>query len=194
MASHSHGTTVVGVPSLDAGHHGEEAHESFIKTPRQLIVVTAVALIAPIVIIILLANFVSSGVRVGAGADAMSAERIAERIRPVASLELRDASVPQEPRAAEVVYKSACAACHDNGVAGAPKHNDKASWAPRIASGFEALLQSALKGKGGMPAQSGGEFSDFEIARAVVYMANDGGANFEAPKQPEAAKQEDTPK
>ena len=53
---------------------------------------------------------------------------------------------------------------------------DEAAWAPRIKTGLDALVQSALKGKGAMAAQGGGEFSDFEIGRAVVYMANDGGA------------------
>jgi hypothetical protein len=36
-----------------------------------------------------------------------------------------------------------------------------------------------------MTAQGGGAFSDYEIARAVVYMANAGGAKFAEPKAPE---------
>jgi hypothetical protein len=39
-----------------------------------------------------------------------------------------------------------------------------------------------------MGAQGGGDFEDFEIARAVVYMANAGGAKFPEPTKPEAAK------
>jgi hypothetical protein len=46
------------------------------------------------------------------------------------------------------------------------------------------LLVSAVKGKGNMGAQSGGEFSDFEISRGVVYMANAAGAKFAEPKAP----------
>ena len=38
-----------------------------------------------------------------------------------------------------------------------------------------------------MSKQGGGEFSDFEITRAVVYMANKGGAKFDDPKPPAAA-------
>ena len=68
------------------------------------------------------------------------------------------------------------------GVAGAPKFGDAAAWAPRIATGYEALLTSALKGKGAMGAQAGGAFSDIEIGRAVVHMANAGGAKFSEPK------------
>ena len=51
-----------------------------------------------------------------------------------------------------------------------------------IKTGYDALLTSALKGKGAMGAQSGGDFEELEIARAVVYMANAGGGKFEAPK------------
>jgi cytochrome c5 len=48
-------------------------------------------------------------------------------------------------------------------------------------------VQSAVKGKGGMAAQGGGDFTDFEIARAVAFMANKGGGKFAEPKAPAAA-------
>ena len=38
-----------------------------------------------------------------------------------------------------------------------------------------------------MGAQGGGEMSDLEIARAVVYIANQGGAKFDEPAAPAAA-------
>jgi cytochrome c5 len=38
-----------------------------------------------------------------------------------------------------------------------------------------------------MGAQGGGDFSDLEIGRAVVYMANKAGAKFDEPKAPAAA-------
>jgi hypothetical protein len=37
-----------------------------------------------------------------------------------------------------------------------------------------------------MPAQAGGEYSDFEIGRAVAYMANSSGGKFSEPKKPQA--------
>ena len=37
-----------------------------------------------------------------------------------------------------------------------------------------------------MPAQGGGDFEDLEIGRAVVYMANAGGATFPVPDRPAA--------
>ena len=49
------------------------------------------------------------------------------------------------------------------------------------------MLTSALKGKGAMGAQGGGDFSDVEIGRAVVYMANQSGGKLDEPKAPAAA-------
>ncbi|MGH8846408.1 MAG: c-type cytochrome, partial [Polaromonas sp.] len=85
------------------------------------------------------------------------------------------------------VYKAQCVACHASGAAGAPKLSDAAAWAPRIKTGFDALWQSALKGKGAMGAQGGGDFEDSEIGRAVVYMAAAVGAKFAEPAAPAAA-------
>ena len=46
------------------------------------------------------------------------------------------------------------------------------------------MLHTALTGKGAMPARGGtspDDYSDFEIARAVAYMANNSGASFPEP-------------
>jgi cytochrome c5 len=90
----------------------------------------------------------------------------------------------------EEVFKAQCSTCHANGAAGAPKFGDKAAWAPRIKTGFDALWNSALKGKNAMGAQGGGDYADYEVARAVVYMANAAGAKFPEPPKPapEASK------
>ena len=84
------------------------------------------------------------------------------------------------------MFKTQCSACHAIGAAGAPKFGDKAAWAPRIKNGYTALLNSALKGKNAMGAQGGGDHDDYEIGRAVVYMANAGGAKFPEPAAPKA--------
>ena len=39
-----------------------------------------------------------------------------------------------------------------------------------------------------MGAQGGGDFADYEVARAVVYMANGSGGSLKEPKEPEEAK------
>lgn len=72
----------------------------------------------------------------------------------------------------EKIYKSACFACHDLGVAGAPKLGDKAAWEPRIAAGIDSMIKIALEGKGGMPPRGGSTASDEQIISAVHYMAN----------------------
>jgi cytochrome c5 len=78
-------------------------------------------------------------------------------------------------------YTAQCAACHAGGLVGAPKFSDAAAWGPRIGKGFDALLKSAMGGKGAMGPQAGGALTDLEVARAVVHMANAGGAKFAEP-------------
>jgi cytochrome c5 len=162
-------------------------HEGPIKTPKQLIWTVLASFVVPIAIIVLLVNFVASGDKSGAGTEAMSEQAVAQRIQSVGSVTLKDASAVVALRSGEQVYTAQCAACHAAGLANAPKFGDEAAWGPRIKTGYEALLTSALKGKGAMAAQGGGEFSDFEIGRAVVFMANKGGAKFDEPKAPAGA-------
>lgn len=164
----------------------EEAHTGPIKTPKQLLLASLFSFIVPIFVIIGLVYYVVSANKPAAGA--VNVERaVAERIQKVGSVEIRDAN--REMRSGEQVYKAQCTACHTSGAAGAPKFGDAAAWGARIKTGYEALLNSALKGKGAMGAQGGGDFDDFEIARAVVYMANGSGAKFDEPKKAaEAAK------
>ena len=165
----------------------EENHEGPIKTPKQLIAAVVASFVVPIVAIIMLANFVNFGDKVGAGSDGMSADAVGKRIQPVGSIEVKDAANPGVLKTGDQVFQAQCAACHANGAAGAPKFGDEAAWAPRIKTGYDALLNSALKGKNAMTAQGGGDFNDVEIGRAVVYMANKGGAKFDEPKAPAAA-------
>jgi cytochrome c5 len=159
-------------------------HEGPIKTPKQLIVTVLLAFVVPVVVIVLLVNYVAHEHRPGAGSDGMTPEAIARRIQPVGTVEIRDMSQPAALRAGAQVYAAQCSACHATGAAGAPKLGDAAAWAPRLKSGFEALVQSALKGKGSMPPQAGGEFSDVEIARAVAHMGNESGGKFTEPAAP----------
>jgi cytochrome c5 len=165
----------------------QQQHESPIKTPKQLIWTVVAAFVLPIVIIILLVNYVAFGDQPAAGSSGLSEEAIAMRIQPVGSVEYKDASAAAVLKTGQQVYAAQCSACHAAGVAGAPKLADATAWAPRIKAGYEALLNSSLKGKGAMAAQGGGEHSDVEIGRAVVYLANQGGASFDEPKAPEAA-------
>ena len=163
----------------------EEDHTGPIKTPVQLLVTVAISFIAPVFIIIGLVYFVSTQNKPAAGAN-NSPEAVAARLQKVGSVEVRDAN--RELKSGEEVYKAQCMACHAVGAAGAPKFADAGAWSSRIKTGYESLLNSALKGKGAMGAQGGGDFEDLEIGRAVVYLANAAGAKFADPKKPEAAK------
>lgn len=172
---------------MSDSHEHDSAHEGPIRTPKQLIWTVVASFVLPVVIIILLVNFVSHGNKSGAGSEGLGPEAVARRIQPVGTIELRDLSNTGAMKTGEQVYQAQCTACHSTGAAGAPKTGDAAAWAPRVKTGFEALLTSVMKGKGAMGAQGGGDFSDLEIARAVVFLANQGGAKFDEPKAPAAA-------
>jgi cytochrome c5 len=116
----------------------------------------------------------------------LAPQAVARRIQKIGVVEVRD-NATRALRSAEEVFKGPCVVCHGSGALGAPKFGDKAAWTPRIATGYPALLLSALKGKNAMPPQGGGEYDDVEVARALVYMANAGGANFAEPPLPKPA-------
>ncbi|MDC6179517.1 c-type cytochrome [Ralstonia solanacearum] len=170
----------------DAQH---DEHEPLIKTPKQLVIAVIAAFAVPILVIILLANYVGLGVKEGAGSSGMSEEAVNDRIKPVAQLELKDLNAPRVYKTGEQLYKEVCATCHAAGVAGAPKFGDAASWASRLPQGLDGLTKVALAGKGGMPARGGtspDDVSDYEIQRAIVYMANSGGGKLQEPAAPAA--------
>ena len=183
----------------DTAHHhaSQDAHTGPIKNPKQLLATVFFAFVAPIVIIVGLVAYVVSDLKPSGaatgddmalyGVNKAAREReIAERLKKVGAIELRDANRPLA--AGEAVFKAQCTACHGSpGIPGAPHYGDAAAWGPRIGQGYEKLLESSLKGKGAMPAQGGGDFEDAEIGRAVVYMANAGGAKFAEPQRPAAA-------
>lgn len=161
----------------------EEAHAGPIKNPKQLLIAVFLSFVIPVLVIIGLVTIVSSENKPGPGAANPEMAK-AQRLQKVGHIEIRDANRPL--RGGEAVYTGQCAACHATGAAGAPKFQDAAAWGPRLAQGLEALVHSALAGKGAMAPQGGGDFNDTEIARGVVYMANAAGANFEEPKPPAA--------
>jgi cytochrome c5 len=71
----------------------------------------------------------------------------------------------------KTVFNQNCAMCHIPGLAESPKLGDKAAWGPRIAQGKEALLKSALGGKGVMPAKGGNpKLTEDELKAAIDFM------------------------
>jgi cytochrome c5 len=164
-----------------------DSHSSFIKTPQQLITVVVLAFLVPIIGIVMVVNLVVT--RPGADPNAMTPEAVAARIQPVGRVEFGAAGgAAAGARSGEEIVKAVCTACHQAGVANAPKLGDQAQWAPRIKQGLNALVASVVKGKGAMPPKAGDpSLTDEEIARAVVAMANEVGAKFKAPAAPKPA-------
>jgi cytochrome c5 len=177
---------------MSDAHHTpdhDSPHEGPIKTAKQLILAVFYAFVIPIIGIILLASYVATDSKPAAGSDGMKPEAIALRIKPVAGApDVKDISDVSTLRTGEQVYTQQCASCHASGTLGAPKFGVAGEWAPRLPQGFDALLTSALKGKGAMAPQGadGDAVMNFEVARGLVYMANHSGAKFAEPAAPAA--------
>ncbi len=162
----------------------EEDHSGPIKTPKQLLLAVFFSFVVPVFAIIALVYYVSSDNKPAAGTGDLE-KAVAQRIQKIGMVEIRDANRPL--KTGSEVYAAQCAACHATGAAGAPKFGDAAAWAPRIKTGFEALWNSALKGKNAMGPQGGGDFDDVEIGKAVAHLANAAGAKFAEPQKAAAA-------
>jgi cytochrome c5 len=173
----------------------EEDHTGPVKTPMQFMQLAFFSFVLPIFMIIGLVYYVvndskpatisatadKAQMALGGLTDVERTKALEARIRKVGSVEIKDAN--RALKTGEEVYKAQCLACHGAGLAGAPKFGDTVAWGARIATGYEALLSSALKGKGAMGAQGGGDFEDAEIGRAVVHMANAAGGKFAEPQK-----------
>jgi cytochrome c5 len=173
---------------MSQNEHDSE-HQSLIKTPKQLITVIALAFLVPILLIVLLSQFVANMRSVDKDSPAMTPDAVAKRLKPVGDLAFADAGgdAAKAPKSGEEVYKSVCTGCHASGAAGAPKFGDKNGWASRIKEGQKKLVTTAIKGEGAMPPRGGGaDLSDLEVERAVVYMANQAGGKFKEPAAPAA--------
>jgi len=108
---------------------------------------------------------------------ASTPEEVAARVQPVGKVTLAGETPPvsaaapavaqaQDPGAA--TYQKVCNACHGTGAAGAPKLGDKAAWASRAERGIDALLETAIQGKGAMPPRGTCATCSDEDLRAVI--------------------------
>lgn len=100
-------------------------------------------------------------------------ETTATEAEPAKPTQVADTSINGEK-----VYKGICFSCHDMGVAGAPKLDDKTAWDERIKAGVDSIYNVALTGKGAMPAKGGNPaLSDDEVKAAVDHMLNVAGVS-----------------
>jgi len=121
--------------------------------------------------------------------NAMTPESVAARLQPVGKVEVSAPAAAPGARSGEDIFKSVCSACHQTGVANAPKVGDKAAWGPRIATGLNTLVAVATKGKGAMPPKGGAaDLTPEELTRAIVFMANQSGASFKEPAAEPASR------
>lgn len=165
-------------------------HESAIRTPKQLAAAVVGFFLVVVLGIVLLVSFVTTSKLTGEGTESQSPDAIAARVRPVADegFTLKDSNAPKVLQSGEAVYTAICAACHATGAAGSPKFGDAAAWGTRIAQGYDTLVKHAVEGIRAMPAKGGNpDLDNVEVARAVVYLANKGGAKFKEPEAPAAA-------
>ena len=125
----------------------DEDHTGPVKTPKQLLLAVFFSFVVPVFAIIGLVYYVTSDNKPAAGAVNLE-KALAARIQKIGTIEIRDAN--RQLKTGEEVFKAQCTACHTTGAAGAPKLGDVAAWAPRIATGYETLMNSAVKGKGAM--------------------------------------------
>ena len=166
----------------------DHQHETPIKTPKQLIIVIVASFVIPIVLIVMLVSLVTGGKKVDVQGLALKPESIAERIKPVAAVNLKAADGPKVFLSGQEVYAQNCKACHESGAANAPKMGDTAAWAPRLKQGYDTLMNHSINGIRAMPARGGnGDLSDYEMARGIVYMTASAGGTFKEPTAPAGA-------
>lgn len=171
----------------------QDEHSSFIKSPQQLVTVVLLAFVVPIFGIVMLVQLVVN--RPHADPAALKPEAVAARIAPVGKVEFGEqgGAAAGAPRSGEEIVKTVCAACHATGAAGAPKVGDKAGWGPIAKKGLNGMLATAIKGVKAMPPRGGGaDLTDYELARAIVFMVNQSGGSLKepasAPVKPKAKK------
>ena len=170
-----------------------EEHASPIRTPQQLIAAVALGFLVPIAAIVLLTQLLTMGIKIDPNSTVTMEEYVAERIRPVGHVVVAEAKGgAQAAKSGEEVVKAVCAACHATGALEAPKIGDSAAWGKVSAQGLEKMTEHAVKGIRQMPARGGNpSLSDLEIARAIVYMANQSGQKLKEPATPAESKKDD---
>lgn len=84
----------------------------------------------------------------------------------------------------EETFKTVCATCHAQGLAKAPKLGDAKAWAKLIKEGQINLTADGYMGVRGMPARGGkADLTVTDFSKAVVYMANQSGGNWQMPDE-----------
>lgn len=121
---------------------------------------------------------------------ALDRERAEARLQPTVAIRLSSEPMPEtaapeapaaaEPVSAEQILAQTCATCHDTGLLDAPKTGAASDWEPRLAQGFDTLVDHAINGLGAMPPRGGNpSLTDEQVRETVVLMLEKSG--LEAP-------------
>jgi cytochrome c5 len=184
-------------------HHSDVIEDNIDTHPVKLAIGVGIGAIALVVGIMMLAQFAigAYGTRSMKDEASMSDAAVNKRLAPVANIAIDPNAPPPAPSAAaaqnaaptpvaaaaipapaakaeaggsgKATYESTCKACHDAGLAGAPKLGDKAAWSARLKAGKDALYTTALKGKGAMPPKGGNlSLPEADVKAAVDYIVS----------------------
>jgi cytochrome c5 len=147
------------------------------------------AMVALTIVLIIIANVVGCTPKdeMASLEDQAKAKELVARIEPIGKVKFGKPAQVEQAQAApvakaetisgEATYNSACAACHAQGVVGAPKFADGGAWNERVAKGKDTLYTNAIKGfqgkAGYMPPKGGNAgLSDDQVKAAVDYIVD----------------------
>jgi cytochrome c5 len=109
-------------------------------------------------------------------------QQLQDRLAPVGKLHVAGqatqptpaAPVASKAKTGEDIYEKNCITCHDSGIAGAPRLDDKQTWQQRFEQkGLAGLFKSVIHGRGLMPARGTcNDCSDADLEMTINYMLN----------------------
>lgn len=121
--------------------------------------------------------FITSNLSAYRVKENQSPAQLEQRLKPSYAHSISGVVVaePVEVAAApgEKVYQTYCSACHQYGVAGAPKTGDKEAWEKRMDQGWDTIMSHAIGGYKGMPAKGNClSCSDQDVRDSIEYILN----------------------
>lgn len=158
---------------------------------KLIFVLSAAALLGAVYVLVSsLVNTYNKNSTKGVITTSSKVEKAAKNLKPVGVSSTSDAPAAvasTSSRSGKEIYVATCKACHAAGVAGSPKLDDKAAWEPRVATGLDALLNTAIKGKGAMPARGGNPaITDDDLKTTILYMTKEAGFDLAGGAAPAA--------
>jgi cytochrome c5 len=158
-------------------------------------IVFLISLLAIVAVVyVLLSNLISTYKRNSVKGDIDTSQlvmKVEENLKPIGISSTSDApAAGAAGRGGKEIYDAVCTSCHATGVLDSPKFGDKAAWEARAAGGLDALVASAAKGKGAMPAKGGDpSLSDAELRAVVLYMTKESGLDLGSAEPAAPAKE-----